>query len=297
MNPTAVLDRMLNGRLDERAREWLEREKGGNSAPTEFCLGFAKASRYMPGQALSPTAGEQELAEQALPGWNPERWTTLEAVRARLLMARSEAASATLTDTVAECFRYADQGELVALYRSLPLLPDGRRFLWRAGEGCRSNMSVVFDAMACDNPYPFVHFDDTAWHQLVIKAVFIDAPLWRVHGLDRRLSEELAHMALDLADERRSAGRLVPPQLWLCLGSHGGRRALDALSAELTRTEPVARAAAALGLARAGRSELVAAALAGERDARTTATMEQACKGRGEQGLFATLGPTAGPLD
>jgi hypothetical protein len=43
-----------------------------------------------------------------------------------------------------------------------------------------------------------------------------------VHGLDERLSGELARMALDLADERRSAGRPVNPLLWLCLGAHGG---------------------------------------------------------------------------
>ena len=151
-------------------------------------------------------------------------------------------------------------------------------------------MSTVFEALACDNPYAFTHFDDVAWRQLAIKAVFIDAPLWRVYGLDRRLSEELASMALDLADERRSAGRPVQPQLWLCLGSHGSDRAIEALKAELEAGDPSARAAAVLALARAGHPELAGEALARERDERAAATMRQASRGRSDQALFASLG-------
>ena len=88
-----------------------------------------------------------------------------------------------------------------ALYRALVHLPATERFTWRAGEGCRSSMRAVFEAIACDTPFAFRHFDDPAWRQLVIKALFVEAPLWRVYGLDQRLDEELARMALDLAEE------------------------------------------------------------------------------------------------
>ena len=50
----------------------------------------------------------------------------------------------------------------------------------------------------CDTPYPLQHFDNLAWRQALIKAIFIGAPLWRIHGLDQRLSPELARMALGM---------------------------------------------------------------------------------------------------
>ena len=91
-----------------------------------------------------------------------------------------------------------------------------------------------------------------AWRSLVVKAVFVGAPLWRVSGLDQRLSEDLARAALDLADERRSAGRPVQPELWLCLGPHGAERASTSIELELAGGPPAGRCAAALALARAG---------------------------------------------
>ena len=48
----------------------------------------------------------------------------------------------------------ADVGELVAFYRGLPLYPDPPRHALRAAEGVRSNMRVVFEAVAHRNPYP-----------------------------------------------------------------------------------------------------------------------------------------------
>lgn len=150
-------------------------------------------------------------------------------------------------------------------------------------------MRTVFEAVACDTPYPFLHFDDDAWRQLLLKAVFIEAPLWRVHGLDARLSAELARMALDFADERRSAGRPVPPELWLCLGDHGGARGRAALELEMAAEDGRARQGAVLGLARAGAIDLLRSALDGERDGAVRATIERALRGRSEQSAFASL--------
>jgi len=183
---------------------------------------------------------------------DPERWSVLETLRIVLLLASPDLENEAFVDVFDYLFRFADHGESCALYRALPLLPRGERFVWRAGEGCRSNMRTIFEAAACDSPYPAAHFDDASWRQLVIKALFIDVPLSRIHGLDQRLSPELARMALDLADERRSAGRAIAPQLWLCLGPHAGERGLQALRHELSNGDDAAQRGALLGLARAG---------------------------------------------
>jgi hypothetical protein len=94
-------------------------------------------------------------------------------------------------------------------------------------------MVTVFEADVLDTPFPALNFGAVAFDQAVIKALFVGAPLWRLWGLDRRLSPELARMALDLCDERRSAHRSVPPELWLCLGTFGEQRGLAAIEAEL----------------------------------------------------------------
>jgi hypothetical protein len=229
---------LLVGMIARRApgapSAWVEevaRELGvaRDESHARFATLVSLASRHVPRATLDPTETERAQAYDVVEGWNPERWSVLDAARAVLVLSRRDAAEPGVVAALEECFRHADVGELVALHRTLALLPDPRRFAWRAGEGCRSSMRVVFEAAACDTPLPFTVFDDVAWRQLVIKALFVEAPLWRVYGLDQRLDAELARMALDLADERRSAGRAVYPELWLCRGRNAGERGRAAL--------------------------------------------------------------------
>jgi hypothetical protein len=287
-----LLESMLHRRLQGRAAEWLDEavtEIEDGVSDTRFTSLIALASRFAPRRRLEPDPTEISRAWQWLPGWSPERWTTLESVRVRLILARPDLRDSAFAKALEECFRYADEGELCALHRALAHLPRGERFLWRAGEGCRSNMASVFEAVACDTPYPGRFFDDAAWRQLVIKAVFIDAPLWRVYGLDERLSPELARMALDLADERRSAGREVQPQLCLCLGTHGGSRGLAFLEQQLCAPKPVSRRAAALGLARAGDRERLRDFLRREAVPEVTRTVREALDESCDQWSFRAL--------
>jgi hypothetical protein len=289
----AFLAEQLAQRLSEPQRSWWQRHRDelrrGEIEPDRFASLLSLASRFAPREPLAPTHAALERFTALVPGWSPERWSCLEALRVCLLLARPDLVEAGLELGLEECFRYADEGEQCALYRALPLLPGGGRFTWRAGEGCRSNMRSVFEAVACDSPYPALHFDDLAWRQLVIKAVFIAAPLWRVHGLDERLSPELARMALDLAEERRSAGRPVQPELWLCIGVHGGERASESLEQELEFGHDAGRQAAALGLARAGASERLKELARETQDADLAATAERGLRGECDQAAYASL--------
>ncbi len=284
----------LAARLPAAATDWLDeatREIAALPAGPgqRFPALLALASRRIPRGALAPDERERAAAHELVPGWNPERWTLLDAVRAVLVLARKDLATPEGTAALEDCFQYADMGELCALYRVLALLPNPERYVWRAGEGCRSSLRAVYEAAACDTPFPFRHFDAVAWRQLVIKAVFVGAPLWRVHGLDQRLDAELARMALDLVDERRAAGRHVQPELWLCVGTFGGPRAEQSLARELAGTWAPGRRAAALALARAGHGAPVRAALTGERDPLVRATMESALQGHAPQGEWQDL--------
>jgi hypothetical protein len=287
----------LAPRLDAAQSRWLA-EAGAalaaGAAPAEFCALFSAASRHLPRGPLAPSAQERARAGALLAGWDPELWTLLETGRVALLLAHPGVGDARIERALEEAFRYPEVGEQCALYRALALLPEPQRFAWRAGEGARSNMRPVFQAACCDTPYPVRWFDDVAWRSAVIKCLFVEAPLWRVYGLDGRLDAELARMALDLADERTSAGRAVNPELWMCLGAHAGPRGLAALERELERGDARGRAGAVLGLARAGERRRLTEHRARERDALVQATLARALAGDFGQRAWRALDPGAG---
>ena len=294
MSSRAVLGALVGARLDERSASWFAKavqEIAGGADAGRFCALLSQASRFAPRGELAPTQAECAAAAAALEGWDLKRWTTLEAVRAALCLERPDLDGPAGARALEEAFRFADAGEACALYRVLAHLPAPERFVARAGEGARSNMRSVFEAACLDTPFPVRYFDDVAWRQAAIKSIFVEAPLWRMFGLDSRLDEELARMALDLADERRSAGRAVHPDLWLCLGTHAGARGLASLEHELAHGDVAGRAAACLALGRAGASARLAEHAASETDAFVQAKIRAASEGRCDQRAFADLRP------
>lgn len=282
----------LRGRLNAsqeafRADAVSEIARGVDGARLSALL--SRASRFAPRRAYSPDEEELQRAESLLASWSPKYWSMLDLLRAHLILEHPQLAEPDGEQAIEECFRFADEGESCALFRTIPLCPEPERFLWRVSDGCRTNMTSVFEAIACDSPYPVQYFDDVAWHQLIVKAIFIGVPVARIQGLDSRLDEELARIALDLADERRSAGREVQSDLWMALGSFGGERALASIEQELNEGNPTGRAAAALALARAGHAERLESRLADESDARVAETMRRALAGDSGQRAFESL--------
>ncbi len=116
-----------------------------------------------------------------------------------------------------EMWAHGDNRERQAVLKALPLLPEPERFVALAIEACRSNVLTVFEAIACENPYPAQHFPDLHFNQMVLKAAFNGVALARIVGLLQRRNEELARMATDFAAERRAAGRAVPADLGLII--------------------------------------------------------------------------------
>lgn len=288
----AWLEGCLEARLDERGLEWLSgarSELGAGVSSARFASLISLASRYARRKPAELSAEERDGLRGLVEGCDPQAWSRLDLLRVALVLSLDDLEGEGGPAAVLEAFRFGDVGELVALCRALQLLPEGQVYLWQAGEACRSNMNEVFEAIACDNAYPARHFDEVAWRALVVKAVFISAPLARVWGLDGRLSEELARMALDLADERRSAGREVQPDLWMCLGEYGGERALASIELELAQGSRRGRRSAALALARAGRTERLRELLEGETDLEVAGSMRVALEARPTQAAFLAL--------
>jgi hypothetical protein len=295
MSSRALIQDMLARRLSPEGAEWLASaaaEIGGGVSDGRFATLLSTAARHARShQPLAPDEGERGAAAAALPGWDPERWTLLETLRAELVLARPDLAEASCVQAIEDAFQYADEGEACALYRVLAHLPEPQRFAARAAEGCRTNMRTVFEAAALDTPFPVQCFDDVIWHSTVIKCVFVGAPLWRLWGLDERLTPELARAALDLVEERRSAGRVVQPELWLVLGANGGPRGRELLLAELdpANEHHAGRRAAAFCVARLDDEALLRDLRSRENDAAVAAVMDAALAGATAQTDFANL--------
>jgi hypothetical protein len=68
----------------------------------------------------------------------------------------------------------------------------------------------VFEAIACENPFPSAHFPELGMNQLVMKAIFIEVPVARIERLGERLGPELRRMLGGYKSERLAAGRPVP---------------------------------------------------------------------------------------
>lgn len=120
---------------------------------------------------------------------------------------------------VADLFYRGDTAERCAVLRCLPLLAEPARYLLIATDSVRSHVHPVLEAIACENPFPMLHFDEPAFNQLVMKVYFTGLPARRIVGLSRRTNAELSRMASDFAAERTAAGRPVPSDLSLVIGS------------------------------------------------------------------------------
>ncbi len=111
---------------------------------------------------------------------------------------------------VRDLIRRGDNRERQAVLRVLAGLPGPERFVELAIDACRTNVQSVFEAIACDNAYPARHFAPAPFSQLVLKALFIGAPVGRIAGLGSRIDDDLVRMVEAYASERRAAGRPVP---------------------------------------------------------------------------------------
>lgn len=193
---------VLCARLSAAQRLWLDAIDPRDVASA--ARAFAVAPRcvddgQLPGGASVP------------PGYT---WLALEAtadelLRIAILLRVAEAAP----DPVAIATAWHDRGdnrERRAVLRALSLLPDPASFVPLAIAACRTSVQTVFEAIACENPFPATYLPEAAFNQMVLKAFFTGTPVDRIIGLDERRNADLDRMARDYAAERQAAGRPLP---------------------------------------------------------------------------------------
>lgn len=251
MKPEVLLWEWMGERIASDAIAWLREgaqtlESGGSDADLYRIISLVP--RRIGKARLALTPNDLEHANQARPQWDPSSWTADQAARTLLLLSM-RVGSDDYVRRMDALFATADVGELVAFYQALPLYPDPPRHALRAAEGVRTNMRVVFEAVAHRNPFPSEQFDDVAWNQMVLKTLFVGSVLDPIVGLDRRANPALARMLLDYAHERWAAQRPVSPELWRCVGPFAKGSDIDDLERALGSCIDAERHAAALSLA------------------------------------------------
>ena len=254
MNRSRVLD-LLDGWIAAASPDdgaaWLREKQAqiaDGAADYVFYTSFSAVPRHTGKADLDLSEADREAADAARSGWRPGGWSVDQTGRARLVLSLPADDRGDYLATLERVFTHADMGESVALYQTLPLLPYPEAHRARAAEGLRTNMTAVFNAIALHNPYPAEQFDEGAWNQMVLKAVFVDSPLHAIQGIDERANAKLARMLVDYAHERWAAGRSVTPELWRPVGPFAEGAMLDDLARVLTDGTATERQAAALAL-------------------------------------------------
>lgn len=221
-----------------------------------FFIAFSLVPRRLGKANLVLNNEDLKTATELYPGWQPQHWRVDQLARTLLVLSLIQGNPETYQSILDQLFSAADIDELVALYQALPLLPTPEKYQQRAAEGLRTNMSVVFNAVALNNPYPANYLSELAWNQMVLKAIFIDSPLYKMIGLDDRTNPKLSQMLLDYAHERWAASRTVTPELWRAMGAFTTDNMSEDLIKVLEHSDPKHQQAGAIACSRSNSEKI-----------------------------------------
>lgn len=118
------------------------------------------------------------------------------------------------TPKVANIIQVADTGELETFLKFLVLLPNPEKYKSSAVDALRTNISTIFNAIALNNPYPALYFDEQQWNQMYLKTAFMEGDLSAINDVDDRANKELTRIISDYAHERWAASRTIDPYFW-----------------------------------------------------------------------------------
>ncbi|TMU56535.1 EboA domain-containing protein [Flagellimonas algicola] len=205
-------------KLSLEEQDWLNLKTVGIKENTKrFPIFFSQASRFITKDVPEWHTGEIQELNSIYPGFGNTDWTKQDLARTVLVCSLDTNKDA---QVLSGFFEIAEMKELVALYKSLFLLDNAADFAPQVKEGVRTNMVNVFDAICLGNPFAAAYLEDPAWNQLILKAVFMDRPLYKVQNIDKRRNKELAYMLQDYIQERWAANRTVSPEVWRLVHQH-----------------------------------------------------------------------------
>lgn len=249
----ALLRGWLAARISPEALQWLDEQAGRIADEPDsraLTMAVGLAPRRVGKAPLDLTAQDLAAAAEVRPGFDARHWSADQAARVFLMLASATTAAGEEGFGVRldRLFRSGEIGEQLALLRGLALYPRPEANLSTAGEGIRSAVQPIFEAVAHASPYPAEQFSEAMWNQMVVKTLFINSTLVPIVQLDERRNADLARMLVDYAHERWAAGRVVSPELWRCVGPFAGNRYLGDLARVFSSADRDEHRAGALAL-------------------------------------------------
>ncbi len=197
---------------------WLNESIANGEANFEkrpFYYAFSGVSRHFHKQALvSATDAQAGALKEVCPDFTISGWDEYRLARVIMLLHLADQTEAVFLETIEALLNTADLREQAAIFSAYSILPSQDALVESAIDGLRSNIVDIYDSIALGNPFPAAHFSDEAWNQMILKTFFINRPLYRVIGIEKRANAELTEAISDLAHERWAAGRTISAEAW-----------------------------------------------------------------------------------
>ncbi|WP_079242082.1 EboA domain-containing protein [Chryseobacterium indologenes] len=205
-----ILYSLLPTRLSEARLNWMKTVMLFENEDL-FFLNFGLIPRMIPSDSPEWEPSEKIILEQLYPGLTSGQWNLQQLCRCLLMAHIPEDQNVII---IKQLTQSADIGELTCIYKGIFFLENAFEFVPLVEEGLRTNMTSVFDSIALLNPFAAKYLPLDSWNQLVLKALFMWRPLYRITNLDLRKNEKMAFLATDYIHERWAAGRAVSPEIW-----------------------------------------------------------------------------------
>jgi hypothetical protein len=204
----------LEDNVDNENKQWLLSKIEG-IVETESTKDLYLTYSLVPSKIKSVRDLELSLEDKPLQAYLEVQHANLQQIgRIYLLYKVLEAKEDFFKVKVANIIEVADKSELETFLKFLVLLPHPENYKVQAVEALRTNISTVFDAIALNNPYPALYFNEQQWNQMYLKAAFMQQNLNEIVQVEKRGNKELARIISDYAHERWAASREIDPCFW-----------------------------------------------------------------------------------
>ena len=211
-NIAQVLSDILQNALDKETWSWLRGKVDTITAETsarEMYMTYSLIASKVQNDQRTYISGEGEVLD-----YLRVQKADLQHMARIYLLIRVLEANAAFGPKVANIIQVADTGELETFLKFLIFLPNPGNYKHAAVEALRTNISTVFNAIALNNPYPALYFNEQQWNQMYLKTAFMQGDLSAIKEIDSRANQELSRIISDYAHERWAASRDIDPYFW-----------------------------------------------------------------------------------
>ena len=238
--------KILEDNVDNENKQWLFSKIEG-IVESESVKDLYLTYSLVPTKIKSEKDLSLLLDDKELKGYLEIQHANLQQIgRIYLLYRVLEAKEDFFKDKVANIIEVADKSELETFLKFLVLLPHPENYKVQAVEALRTNISTVFDAIALNNPYPALYFNEQQWNQMYLKAAFMQQNLNEIVQVEKRGNKELTRIISDYAHERWAASREIDPCFWRPVSNFMNEKLLTDMKRLFSSENIAERKAAAL---------------------------------------------------